>query len=130
MSPDEISGSADDGDWECNNDNTGRLCDKDTVDWYCNDENMGKKCDDDIAAGASWSNKAIISGTVVAGAAAWGVYEYLDDDDDPAPSNNGNGSVATTPPSQTPAGTAPNEKASDKAAPPAFPEVKYPSTSM
>ncbi|MDU9048822.1 MAG: hypothetical protein Q3M30_08210 [Candidatus Electrothrix sp. Rat3] len=126
----ETGTATDNGDWECNSDNIGRLCDKDNSDWYCNDSNLGKECDDGIAAGASWSNEAIISGTVVAGAAAWGVYEYLDDDDDDNPASttagsNGNGPAETTPPSQTPSGTAPNNRASDNAAPPAAP--RYPS---
>ncbi|WLE98656.1 MAG: hypothetical protein QTN59_07405 [Candidatus Electrothrix communis] len=126
----ETGTAPDDGDWECNSDNIGRLCDKDNPDWECNENNLGKECDDDIAAGALWSNEAIISGTVVAGAAAWGVYEYLDDDDDddnPAP-----GHVETTPPSQTPAGTSPNKKASVNATPPASPKAspKFPSLNM
>ena len=85
----ETGTALDDGDWTCNSDNIGRLCDKDTLDWRCNSNKIGKECDNAIAAGALWSKEAIISGTVVAGAAAWGVYEYLDDeDDDPNPSPN------------------------------------------
>ncbi len=72
--------------------------------------------DEHDRAGAVWSNGAIAAGTVVAGTAAWGVYEYLDDDDESAP-----GHVETTPPSQTPAETAPNNRASEKATPPAAP---------
>ena len=83
--------------------------------------------DDDDRAGAWWSNGAITAGTVVAGATAWGVYEYLDDEDEDNPAaNNANGQVETTPPSQTPAGTSPNTKASKKAAPPAFPRNPSP----
>ncbi|WPD21130.1 MAG: hypothetical protein SD837_13070 [Candidatus Electrothrix scaldis] len=74
----------DNGDWECNSDNAGRLCDNDNEDWYCNDENMGKECDADKAGAMLWGTDAIVAGTTVGAVAAWGVYEYLDDDDDDA----------------------------------------------
>lgn len=88
-SSESVTGANDDGDWECNNDNIDRLCDKDAADWYCNDENMGKKCDDDRAGwlGADradrWGTDAIVAGSAVSAVAAWGAYEYTDDDDDP-----------------------------------------------
>ena len=97
----ETSATTDNGDWECNTDNTGRLCDKNTSEWYCNDDTIGKECDNDVA-GAGWSNEAIISGTVVAGAAAWGVIEYLDDEDDDESDNTApSSSVAPAPATTT-----------------------------
>lgn len=90
-SSESVADANDDGDWECNNDNIGRMCGDD--DWYCDDDKIGKECDADIAAGAVrnvrsnkvWNNKALLGSAVVTGAAAWGIYEYFDDDDDPAP---------------------------------------------
>ncbi|XCN72379.1 MAG: hypothetical protein Q3M24_19100 [Candidatus Electrothrix aestuarii] len=108
----------DNGDWECNSDNAGRLCDKDNEDWYCGDENMGEKCGDRAGA-IAWGTDAIVAGSAVAAVAAWGVYEYLDDDDDTP-------RVTTIPPSQTPSGTAPNDRASSNATPPASPRNPSP----
>jgi hypothetical protein len=75
-----MSGAENNEDWTCNDSNIGRICDKNTADWECSDENLGKECDYDVAG--FWPTEAIIGGTVVAAAAAYGLYEYLDDDDD------------------------------------------------
>jgi hypothetical protein len=118
---------ADNDEWECDAANAGRICDKDEEDWQCDDNNQERKCNNDDVVGAWWSKsdpKALISGTVVLAAVAWGVYEYADDDDD---DNNTNGSVETTPPSRSPAGTSPNDRASERATPPARPINSSPS---
>jgi hypothetical protein len=88
--------------WDCNSDNAGKLCDKDTDDWYCNDENLGKKCYDVVGGYlpngsdegvvttgtdifARIDTPTLAAGTVVGSAAVWGAVKYTDNDDDPAP---------------------------------------------
>ena len=83
-----------------------------------------------VADGIAGINTTVlVAGTVVTGAVAWGIYEYLDDEDDDNPASttasnsNGNSPVETTPPSQTSAGTSPNNRASSNASPPANPST-------